>query len=174
MVKEKIAVIMGDITTLKVDSIVNAANKTLLGGGGVDGAIHQAAGVELIEACKKIGGCPTGQVRITPGFALPAKYIIHAVGPIWRGGCRGESKLLAACYTESLKIALEHQVRSIAFPAISCGIYGYPPAQAAIIAIKESGNFLELHEEIEQVYFVCYEEPIYQAYKNAIDTIYYD
>lgn len=172
MVKEKIAVMMGDITQLAVDSIVNAANKTLLGGGGVDGAIHKAAGERLIAACKKMGGCPTGHVRITSGYELPAKYIIHAVGPIWRGGCKGEPKLLASCYTESLKVALEHQVKTIAFPAISCGIYGYPVSQAAVIALKESGNFLELHEEIERIYFVCYDESIYQAYQYALDSIY--
>lgn len=174
MVKERIAVIMGDITQLRVDSIVNAANKSLLGGGGVDGAIHQAAGSALTDECKKIGGCPTGQVRITKGYELPARYVIHAVGPIWRGGYRGECKLLAACYNESLKVALEHQVKTIAFPAISCGVYGYPPQQAAMIAIKESGNFLELHEEIEQIYFVCYEDAIFQAYQNAVETIYHD
>lgn len=133
----KIEIWQGDITTLEVAAIVNAANASLLGGGGVDGAIHRAAGPELLAACRPLGGCPTGEARITPGFRLPACHVIHTVGPVWHGGGRGEAKLLAACYRNSLALAEAHGLDSIAFPAISCGIYGYPPAAAARIAVDE-------------------------------------
>ena len=171
MVKEKMKLVKGDITTLHVDAIVNAANQTLLGGGGVDGAIHRAAGSDLLKECQTLNGCATGQAKITKGYRLPAKYVIHAVGPVWRGGGKGEHKLLASCYNNSLKLALEQGVKTIAFPAISCGIYGYPLSQAAMIAVKETANFLELHDEIELVYFVCFDDSVYEAYENALDSL---
>jgi len=130
-----IEVVQADITTLAVDAIVNAANETLLGGGGVDGAIHRAAGPELLAACRSLGGCPTGEARITPGFRLPARWVIHTVGPVWHGGTRHEAELLTACYRNSFELALQHGLHSIAFPAISTGVYGYPKREAAAIAI---------------------------------------
>lgn len=174
MIVQKLKVVKGDITTFKVDAIVNAANTSLLGGGGVDGSIHQAAGPELLAACEALGGCPTGQAKITKAFKLPSKYVIHAVGPIWRGGSRGESKLLASCYNTSLKLALEHKLHTIAFPAISCGIYGYPISQAATIAVKETANFLELNDQINEVYFVCFDNNVYEAYQLAVDAIHHE
>lgn len=171
MTKDKLKLVKEDITKLQVDAIVNAANNALEDGAGVNGAIHRAAGPRLSEACHQIReGCPTGQAKITDGFQLPAKYIIHTVGPIWRGGNKGEPKLLASCYYESLKLALQHGIKTIAFPAISCGIFGYPISQAAIIAVKETANFLELHPEIDAVYFVCYEDAICVAYEQALDS----
>lgn len=132
----RISVVQGDITRLPVDAVVNAANESLLGGGGVDGAIHRAAGPELLKACRAIGGCPTGEARITPGFRLPARWVIHTVGPVWRGGGAREAALLESCHRASLRLALSHGVRTIAFPAISCGVYGYPVAEAAGIAVS--------------------------------------
>lgn len=170
--KSKLHVIQGDITKLAVDAVVNPANNSLLGGGGVDGAIHDAAGPNLLEECKKIGNCPTGQARLTKGYYLPAQYVIHTVGPIWRGGAKGEPQLLASCYESTLTLALENKIKTIAFPAISCGIYGYPLSQAAPIAVKETANFLELHQDhIETVYFVCFDEPTAEAYQHAINTL---
>jgi O-acetyl-ADP-ribose deacetylase (regulator of RNase III) len=166
--EEKLQLLRGDITQLAVDAIVNAANAALESGAGVSGAIHHQAGPALQEACRTLGGCAVGQAKITPGFALPARYIIHTVGPVWRGGNKGESKLLASCYYESLKLAFEQGATEIAFPAISCGIFGYPASQAAIIAIKESANFIELHPEMKKVYFVCYEESTYEAYQQVL------
>jgi len=153
-----------DITTLAVDAIVNAANSSLLGGGGVDGAIHRAAGPELLEECRRIGGCPTGEARITRGYRLPAKYVIHAVGPVWRGGAHGEPELLASCYRNSLRLADEHDIRSIAFPAISCGIYGYPVDQAAEIAVRECANA----NSLERIILVCFGSGVFDAVKRSL------
>lgn len=158
----------GDITRLHVDAIVNAANSSLLGGGGVDGAIHRAAGPELLAACRLLGGCPTGEARITPGFRLPARHVIHTVGPVWSGGTRGEPELLAACYRNSFVLATANELRSIAFPAISCGIYGYPISAATEIAVTEAETFLSLHPDFESVIFVCFSEEIWNAYRARI------
>ena len=157
-----------DITKLVVDAIVNAANTTLLGGGGVDGAIHRSAGPQLLEECRKIGGCPTGEARITRAYRLPAKHVIHTVGPVWHGGTHNEAQLLASCYRNSLRLALENGVRSIAFPAISCGAYGYPLEQAVAIAVGETRRFLTQHDEIDRVIFVCFGEDIADAYRSAL------
>jgi O-acetyl-ADP-ribose deacetylase (regulator of RNase III) len=153
-----------DITTLAVDAIVNAANSSLLGGGGVDGAIHRAAGPELLEECRRIGGCPTGEARITRGYRLQAKYVIHAVGPVWRGGAHGEPELLASCYRNSLRLADEHDIRSIAFPAISCGIYGYPIDQAAEIAVRECANA----NSLERILLVCFGSDVFDAVERSL------
>ncbi len=162
----RIKIIKGDITKIKVDAIVNAANKTLLGGGGVDGAIHRAAGPKLLEECKKLGGCETGEAKITKGYNLPAKYVIHTVGPIWQGGEYNEEENLASCYKNSLKLAVENNIKSIAFPSISTGVYGFPIEKAAPIALREVKNFLEKNKAIEQVIFVLFSETDFQIYQN--------
>lgn len=165
---ERIKLAKGDITTFAVDAVVNAANKTLLGGGGVDGAIHRAAGPELLAECRTMGGCETGQAKITKGYRLKARHVIHAVGPVWKGGNSGEPQLLALCYRESFKLAFEHGIQSIAFPAISCGVYGYPIEQACAIAVAETVKALQDRASLRQVYFVCFEEPVYQAYLDEL------
>lgn len=159
----RISVVRGDIAGIHVDAIVNAANNTLLGGGGVDGAIHRAAGPALLAECRAIGGCPTGEARITDGYNLPARFVIHTVGPVYQG-TEDDAVLLAACYRNSLKVAAAHSVTSIAFPAISCGVYRYPPRQAAAIAIKTVCRCLEDKPKIEQVCFVLFTSELYDIY----------
>ena len=169
----RVEVVRGDITTLEVDAIVNAANERLLGGGGVDGAIHRAAGAELLAACRALPEvrpgvrCPTGEARLTPGCKLRARYVIHAVGPIWRGGHQGEADLLASCYRSSLALASEHAVRSIAFPAISCGIYGYPLDEAAAIALREIRAFDDARRVVDDVRLVAFGDDVYSALRDA-------
>ncbi|MBV6420214.1 MAG: O-acetyl-ADP-ribose deacetylase [Ignavibacteriaceae bacterium] len=168
----RIELYKGDITKLKVDVIVNAANTSLLGGGGVDGAIHRAAGPELLKFNKKLGGCKTGEAKISPGFNLPAKFIIHTVGPVWNGGKHNEDKLLANCYLNSLKLAVENKIKSMAFPAISTGIYRFPLERATKIAITEVKEFLEKNDTIEKVIFVCFDEETYEIYKSVLASKY--
>lgn len=165
---ERIRIVIGDITTLAVDAIVNAANESLLGGGGVDGAIHRAAGPELLQECRLIGGCPTGEARITRGYRLPAKFVIHTVGPVWRGGGSGEDASLAACYRNALELAQRHGCRSVAFPAISTGIFGFPADRAAVIAIDAVRTFLDRQHIPEEVLFCCFGEASLAAHRAAM------
>lgn len=163
-----ISVVEGDITQQQVDAIVNAANPSLLGGGGVDGAIHRAAGPGLLAECRRLNGCPTGEARITGGYNLPAKWVIHTVGPVWHGGHHGEDALLASCYRNSLALAEAHAIRTIAFPAISTGAYGFPLERAARIAVKEIQDFLDHHASLEQVVLVCFGPKAYQVYFEIV------
>jgi O-acetyl-ADP-ribose deacetylase (regulator of RNase III) len=163
-----IEAVQGDITEQQVDAIVNAANTTLLGGGGVDGAIHRAAGPELLAACRQLGGCPTGEARLTPGFRLPARYVIHTVGPVWTGGRRGEPELLRACYVNSLRLAAAHGVRSIAFPCISTGAYRFPRELAAQIAVAAVRDELERPTPVELVRFVCFSAADLAVYRQLL------
>jgi len=168
--KNKIEIHKGDITKLNVDAIVNAANTSLLGGGGVDGAIHRAAGPELLEFNRKLGRCKTGEAKLSPGFNLPAKYIIHTVGPVWNGGKNNEDSVLANCYRNSLKLAVENGIKTIAFPAISTGVYRFPLERATKIAFTEVKKFLEKNESIEKVIFVCFDEETYVVYKSLLSS----
>jgi O-acetyl-ADP-ribose deacetylase (regulator of RNase III) len=164
----RIEVVQGDITKQEVDAIVNAANTTLLGGGGVDGAIHRAAGPKLLEECRNLGGCPTGQAKITNGYHLPAKWVIHTAGPVWQGGGRGESELLASCYRNALSIAEKCFIRTIAFPSISTGAYGFPVERASKIAVSEIAKFLTQNRSIETVRIVCFDKLTYACYEKAV------
>ena len=161
----KIEIIQGDITKLDVDAIVNAANTTLLGGGGVDGAIHRGAGPELLAECRTLGGCRPGAAKITRGYRLPARFVIHTVGPVWRGGERHEPEILAYCYGSALQLAVENGIKTIAFPGISCGVYGYPIPEAAQIAVKTTRDFLVTQDRIDKVIFVLWGDDIYDAYR---------
>ena len=164
----RIEILRGDITKLNVDAIVNAANTTLLGGGGVDGAIHRAAGPELLAECRLLGGCRPGEAKITRGCRLPSRFVIHTVGPVWRGGKHGEPETLANCYRNSLQLAVENEIKTLAFPAISCGAYGYPIKEAAQIAFKATRAFLAASDNPQRVIFVVWGEDVYDAYLQIL------
>jgi O-acetyl-ADP-ribose deacetylase (regulator of RNase III) len=165
---DRIEVLQTDITTLAVDAIVNAANSSLLGGGGVDGAIHRAAGPDLLAECCLLGGCKTGQAKLTKGYRLPARFILHTVGPVWNGGTRNEPELLASCYRTCFALAREHNLRTLAFPAISCGIYGYPIPLAVQIALRETLAELAANPDLKKVIFACFDNAVYGSYQRAI------
>lgn len=170
MSTDPVEIIQGDITRLRVDAIVNAANNSLLGGGGVDGAIHRAAGPELLEECRNLHGCPTGEARITRGYNLPADYVIHTVGPVWHGGDHNEAQLLASCYRSSLQLAADNKIHSIAFPAISCGVYGYPIDQACDIAVAEVRKFLRDNSSLQKIFFVAFNDELYRTMQQALGS----
>lgn len=165
----RITLVQGDITRQEVDAIVNAANERLLGGGGVDGAIHRAAGPQLLAECRTLGGCPTGEARITKGYRLPAKFVIHTVGPIWKGGGKGEPGLLASCYRSSLRLAVDNGVKTVAFPSISTGVYGFPIERAAPIAIEAVLDFVADEPDLEEVRFVCFSSDDYVVYRQELE-----
>ena len=167
----KLEAVEANIVTLQVDAIVNAANTSLLGGGGVDGAIHRAAGPDLLAECRALGGCRTGEARITGGYKLPARHVIHTVGPVWTGGSRGEQQLLESCYRNSLELALRHGIRTIAFPAISCGVYGYPLEQAVEIAVGTTSRYASAHPELEKIIFACFGEAILSLYDAELSRL---
>jgi O-acetyl-ADP-ribose deacetylase (regulator of RNase III) len=169
--RDRIEVTQGDITSQRVDAIVNAANGSLLGGGGVDGAIHMAAGPELLEECRTLGGCPTGEARITPGYRLRAEWIIHTVGPVWHGGDDREDALLAGCYRASLELAVQHGARTVVFPAVTAGAYGFPIGRAARIAVTETRAYLQQDDSIRKVVFVCFSKTAYQSYLTAVKEV---
>ena len=164
----EVEILRGDITKLDVDAIVNAANTTLLGGGGVDGAIHRAAGPELLAECRTLGGCRPGEAKITRGYRLPARLVIHTVGPVWLGGQQGEPEMLTNCYRNSLQLALKNKIKTLAFPAISCGAYGYPIEEAARIALQTTREFLAVSDNPQKVIFVVWGEDVYEAYREAL------
>jgi len=168
---DRIEILKTDITTLAVDAIVNAANSSLLGGGGVDGAIHRAAGPDLLHECRLLGGCKTGQAKLTKGYRLPARFIIHTVGPVWNGGDHDEPELLASCYRSCFTLARQHGLHRLAFPAISCGIYRYPVEKAVEIALRETVKALDENAAIERVIFACFGNEVYSAYQRTIKTI---
>ena len=168
---DRLAVVQGGITTLEVDAIVNAANNTLLGGAGVDGAIHRAAGPQLLEECRDLGGCPIGEAKITGGYSLPAKWVIHTVGPVWSGGAKGEAGLLASCYQSCLALADQYSLRTIAFPAISTGAYRFPMELATRIAVNEVSMFLGINSSVEKVNFVCFNQEANRAYTAAVQEL---
>jgi O-acetyl-ADP-ribose deacetylase (regulator of RNase III) len=167
-ISQQIEVVEGDITKQRVGAIVNAANTTLLGGGGVDGAIHRAAGPELLTECRTLGGCATGQAKITKAYRLPAQWVVHTVGPVWRGGQHGEDELLASCYRSSFALAEQHHIRTIAFPCISTGVYGFPMDRAARIAVSETKAFLQRAKSVEKVLLVCFGKDAYQISLQAL------
>ncbi len=171
MIDQRIEIIEGDITKLAVDAIVNAANEMLLGGAGVDGAIHRVAGPQLLEECLKIGGCPTGEARLTQGYHLPARYVIHTVGPIWAGGVDNEDAMLARAYRSSVTLAVQHTIRSIAFPSISTGSYGFPMERAAPIALRTVRDFLATDSTLQRVIFVCFGEAAYTLYRRFYNAL---
>jgi O-acetyl-ADP-ribose deacetylase len=167
----RLQIARGNIVTMPVDAIVNAANSTLLGGGGVDGAIHRAAGSELLAECRTLNGCAPGEAKLTRGYRLPARYVIHTVGPVWAGGMRGEAQILAACYRSCLAIAAVHELRTIAFPAISCGVYGYPLDEAARIAVRETSACRHPESGFDTIYLVCFGDDVYDAYARAMREV---